>query len=102
MLVRIWRRGGIQAPIGDGEVRWRCALVCLLLYTPSLHLKESSVFLRVRNRSNRPEVVARVVAKQTVAGGGFFKTGGSLRRARSSIPLPSRDLHVAMALQRAY
>ena len=31
--------------------------------------------MRVRKRSNRPEVVARVVAKQTVAGGGFFKNG---------------------------
>src|SRR6266566_4680637 len=61
--------------------------------------------MRVRKRSNRQEVVARVVAKQAVAGGLFQKgrasmspphahttggkRGGSLRRARSSIPLPS-------------
>src|SRR5712671_962310 len=64
----IWRRGGIVAPIGEGEVKWRRVLVCLLLSTPLFHLKESSVFMRVRKRSNRQEVVARVVAKQAVAG----------------------------------
>ena len=46
-----------------------------LVINTTFRLKESSVFMRVRKRSNRPEVVARVVAKQTVAGGGFFKNG---------------------------
>jgi len=41
--------------------------------------EESSVFMRVRKRSNRPEGVARVVAKQTVAGGVAFSKRGELQ-----------------------